>query len=382
MIEGTICQFSSLIPAAAMTVARSAPELASLTTAIKIWGRELGFQQIGIAGIDLAVPEAQMLAWLAAGFHGAMDYMARHGIKRSRPAELVPGTVRVIAARLDYLPPAAADPWAVLRDPGLGYVSRYALGRDYHKVVRNRLQRLADRIAAVIGPFGYRVFVDSAPVLEKALAEQAGLGWIGKHSTLLDRRAGSWFFLGEIYVDLPLPVDQPATAHCGRCTACLEACPTRAIVAPYRVDARRCLSYLTIELHGPIPLEFRRALGNRIYGCDDCQLACPWNRLARVTAEPDFRVRHGLDTSNLVELLGWNEAEFLRYTAGSAIRRIGHERWLRNIAVALGNAPPSPAVREALQTRLTHSAELVREHVAWALAEQAIAERQNAGSNP
>lgn len=353
-----------------MVVVQSAPELASLAVAVKTWGRELGFQQVGIAGIDLTNPETRLLDWLADGFHGAMDYMVRHGVKRSRPAELVPGTVRVIAARLDYLPPTAANPWNVLRDPELGYISRYALGRDYHKVVRNRLQRLADRIAAAIGPFGYRVFVDSAPVLEKALAEQAGLGWIGKHSNLLDRRAGSWFFLGEIYVDLPLPVDQPTTAHCGRCTACLAACPTCAIVAPYRVDARRCLSYLTIELRGPIPLEFRRALGNRIYGCDDCQLVCPWNRLARVTTEPDFRVRHGLDAPSLVELLGWNEAEFLRRTEGSAIRRIGYERWLRNIAVALGNAPHSPVVIKALQARLANSAELVREHVTWALAEQ------------
>ena len=350
-----------------MTIALSTAELAELAAAIKTWGRELGFQQVGIAGIDLDEPEARLLDWLAAGFHGAMDYMARHGLKRSRPAELVPGTVRVIAARLDYLPPAAADPWRVLHDPALGYLSRYALGRDYHKVLRNRLQRLADRIAATIGPFGYRVFADSAPVLEKALAERAGLGWIGKHSNLLNRQAGSWFFLGEIYVDLPLPADEPGLAHCGRCVACLDVCPTRAIVAPYRVDARRCLSYLTIELHGPIPLEFRRALGNRIYGCDDCQLVCPWNRFARVTAEPDFRVRHGLDAPGLVELFGWDEAEFLRRSEGSAIRRIGHERWLRNIAVALGNAPHSPAAIAALQARQAHSSALVREHVAWAL---------------
>ncbi|MCC8986518.1 MAG: tRNA epoxyqueuosine(34) reductase QueG [Candidatus Contendobacter sp.] len=350
-----------------MTVALSIAELAELAAAIKIWGRELGFQQIGIADIDLREHEAWLLDWLAAGFHGAMDYMARHGVKRSRPAELVPGTVRAITARLDYLPPAAADPWRVLPDPELGYLSRYALGRDYHKVLRNRLQRLADRIAAAIGPFGCRVFTDSAPVLEKALAERAGLGWIGKHSNLLNRQAGSWFFLGEIYVDLPLPADAPGLAHCGRCVACLDACPTRAIVAPYRVDARRCLSYLTIELHGPIPLELRRSLGNRIYGCDDCQLVCPWNRFAQVTAEPDFRVRHGLDAPGLVDLFGWDEAEFLRRTEGSAIRRIGHERWLRNIAVALGNAPHSPAVIAALQVRQAHASALVREHVAWAL---------------
>jgi epoxyqueuosine reductase len=341
-----------------------------LAALIKTWGRELGFQQIGIAGIDLGESEVRLLDWLAVGFHGEMDYMARHGVKRSRPAELVPGTVRVIAARMDYLPPDIADSWQVLNQHDLGYVSRYALGRDYHKVLRSRLQRLADRIAAVIGPFGYRVFVDSAPVLEKALAAKAGLGWIGKHSNLLDRQAGSWFFLGEIYVDLPLPVDEPASAHCGRCTACLDLCPTQAIVAPYRVDARRCISYHTIELHGPIPLEFRRAMGNRIYGCDDCQLACPWNRFAQPSVEPDFRARHGLDAPKLIELFNWDEAEFLRRTEGSAIRRIGHERWLRNIAVALGNAPRSPEVITVLQARWTHSSELVREHVVWALAEQ------------
>ena len=356
-----------------MTVSLAAPALAELAAALKIWGRELGFQQVGIADIDLQEHETRLLDWLAAGFHGAMDYMARHGVRRSRPAELVPGTVRVISARMDYLPPAAADPWGVLQCPELGYVSRYALGRDYHKVLRRRLQRLAGRIAAAIGPFGYRVFTDSAPVLEKALAEQAGLGWIGKHSNLLDRRAGSWFFLGEIYVDLPLPVDSPATGHCGRCTACLDVCPTRAIVAPYQVDARRCISYHTIEWPGPIPLEFRRAIGNRIYGCDDCQLVCPWNRFARPAVEPDFRARHGLDAPSLVDLFGWEEGEFLRRTEGSAIHRIGYERWLRNIAVALGNAPPAPAVTAALRARLAHSAELVREHVVWALVEPATA---------
>ncbi len=353
-----------------MTAVLTDIQPAQLAAAIKAWGRELGFQHVGIADIDLGEHETWLLDWLVVGFHGEMSYMARHGVRRSRPAELVPGTVRVIAARMDYGPLDAAEPWRVLRHPELGYVSRYALGRDYHKVLRQRLQRLAERLAAAIGPFGYRVFVDSAPVLEKALAEKAGLGWIGKHSNLLDRRAGSWFFLGEIYVDLPLPVDQPATAHCGRCTACLDICPTQAIVAPYRVDARRCISYHTIELPGPIPLEFRRAMGNRIYGCDDCQLACPWNRFARPTVEPDFRVRHGLDAPSLVELFGWDEAEFLRRAEGSAIRRIGHERWLRNVAVALGNAPQSPAVVDALQARLAYPSELVREHVVWALAEQ------------
>ena len=353
-----------------MTVLLTDSQLADLAATIKRWGRELGFQHLGIAALDLGAHEARLRDWLAAGFHGEMGHMARHGVKRSWPAELVPGTVRAITARMDYWPPNATEPWSVLHRPELGYVSRYALGRDYHKVLRRRLQRLAERIVAAIGPFGYRVFVDSAPVLEKALAEQAGLGWIGKHSNLLDRRAGSWFFLGEIYVDLPLPADAPASEHCGRCVACLEICPTRAIVAPYQVDARRCISYHTIELHGPIPLEFRRALGNRIYGCDDCQLVCPWNRFARPSVEPDFRARHGLDAPGLTELFGWDETEFLRRTEGSAIRRIGHERWLRNIAVALGNAPHSPTVVEALRTRLSHPSALVREHVVWALAER------------
>jgi epoxyqueuosine reductase len=345
-------------------------QLIELTTAIKAWGRQLGFQQIGIAAIDLGAAETRWRDWLAAGFHGEMDYMARHGTRRSRPAELVPGTVRVIAACMDYSPPDAAEPWRVLQSSHLGYVSRYALGRDYHKVLRQRLQRLADYMTADIGPFSYRVFTDSAPVLEKALAEKAGLGWIGKHSNLLHRQSGSWFFLGEIYVDLPLPVDQPATGHCGRCTACLDICPTQAIVAPYQVDARRCISYHTIELRGPIPLEFRRAMGNRIYGCDDCQLICPWNRFAQASVEPDFRARHGLDALELVELFSWDEAMFLQCTEGSAIRRIGYERWLRNVAVALGNAPRSSEIIATLQARRDHPSALVREHVEWALAVQ------------
>ena len=355
---------------AALSMLNRTPD-PTLATAIKQWGRELGFQHVGIAGIDLAAAEARLRAWLAAGFHGEMDYMARHGTRRSRPAELVPGTVRVITVRLDYLPPDAAAAGSVLRHPDLGYISRYALGRDYHKVVRQRLQRLASRIEAHIGPFGYRVFSDSAPVLEKALAEQAGLGWIGKHSNLLAREAGSWFFLGELYVDLPLPMDAPVTAHCGRCVACLEICPTQAIVAPYQVDARRCLSYHTIELAGAIPVPFRRAMGNRIYGCDDCQLVCPWNRFARPSVMPDFRVRHGLDAPSLTALFHWQEPEFLQRTEGSAIRRIGHERWLRNIAVALGNAPSSATIQAGLEARRAHPSALVREHVAWALAEQA-----------
>ena len=331
------------------------------------WAGALGFNAVGVSGIDLGEDERHLLDWLQAGCHGEMDYMQRHGTLRSRPHELVPGTLRVISVRMDYLPEGQADAEGVLANPQLGYVSRYALGRDYHKLMRNRLQKLADRIAHAIGPFGYRVFTDSAPVLEKALARNAGLGWIGKHSNLIDAKSGSWFFLGEILTDLPLAIDAPASNHCGTCTRCLAACPTAAIVAPYRVDARRCISYLTIELHGAIPLEFRAAMGNRIYGCDDCQLACPWNKFAKLTAEPDFRARHALDATSLIDLLAWSEEEFLQRTEGSAIRRIGHERWLRNIAIALGNAPPSPAVRDALLARASHSSELVREHVTWAL---------------
>ncbi len=312
-----------------------------------------------------------MLAWLERGFHGEMDYMATHGTKRSRPAELLSGTLRVISARLDYFPPDAADPQGVLDDPSAAYVSRYALGRDYHKVVRARLQALADRISTAVGEHHHRVFSDSAPVLEAALATKAGLGWRGKHTLLLNRQHGSWFFLGEIYTDLPLPVDTPEAGHCGTCRACLDVCPTQAIVAPYTLDARRCISYLTIELKGSIPLELRPLIGNRIYGCDDCQLVCPWNRFAQTAALPDFNVRNGLDSARLVELFAWNETEFNARLAGSPIRRIGHERWLRNIAVALGNAPVSPETQAALDTRRDHPSALVREHVAWALARQA-----------
>lgn len=340
-----------------------------LVADIKHWGRELGFQQVGIADTELGAAEAHLLNWLAQGRHGDMAYMAAHGTRRSRPQELEPGTVRVISVRLDYLPPAA-DSARVLADPERGFISRYALGRDYHKVLRAKLKRLAARIETAVGPFRYRVFTDSAPVLEKALAEKAGLGWIGKHTNLLARASGSWFFLGEIYTDLPLPVDAPAENHCGTCHACLDICPTQAIVGPYELDARRCISYLTIELHGPIPVELRPLMGNRIYGCDDCQLVCPWNRFARVAEEPDFNVRNRLDAPKLVELFGWTEDEFLKYTEGSAIRRIGHERWLRNIAVALGNAPPNDSIRAALQARAAHPSELVREHVRWALHRQ------------
>ncbi|MFY8135334.1 MAG: tRNA epoxyqueuosine(34) reductase QueG, partial [Aquimonas sp.] len=281
---------------------------------LEVWARALGFAAVGVSGIDLGEDEAHLLDWLSQGCHGEMDYMERHGTLRSRPQALVPGTVRVISVRMDYLPEGQAEAEAALADPQRAYVSRYALGRDYHKLMRTRLQKLADRIAKAVGPFGYRVFTDSAPVLEKALARNAGLGWIGKHSNLIDTKSGSWFFLGEILTDLPLPIDAPASNHCGTCTRCLTACPTAAIVAPYRVDARRCISYLTIELHGSIPEEFRAAMGNRIYGCDDCQLACPWNKFAKLSAEPDFRARHALDSSSLVELFDWSEEEFLRKT--------------------------------------------------------------------
>ena len=340
------------------------------------WARSLGFSQIGVADVDLSAAEQGLLAWLAAGFHGEMGYMQAHGLKRARPAELVPGTVRVITARMDYLPRDTPQDWTEretrrLASSGEAVISIYARGRDYHKVLRQRLQALAERIAEVIGPFGHRVFTDSAPVLEAELATRSGLGWRGKHTLALSREGGSMFFLGEIYVDLALPLTEAATAHCGSCEACITACPTGAIVAPYRLDARRCISYLTIEHHGPIPEELRPLMGNRIYGCDDCQLICPWNKFARRSALPDFDERAGMAGSQLAVLFGWSEGEFLRATEGSAIRRIGHERWLRNIAVALGNAlraKDDPAMRTALQARVGHPSALVREHVAWALA--------------
>ncbi|MBF8269507.1 MAG: queG [Gammaproteobacteria bacterium] len=342
----------------------------TLTQQIKAWGLELGFQQIGITGVDLSTDAKHLDNWLHAGRHGEMTYMSRHGSRRSRPQELVQGTLRVISARMDYFPPDARLAPTVLADQRRAYISRYALGRDYHRLLRKRLQDLADRISDSIGTFGYRAFVDSAPVLEKALARNAGLGWIGKHSNLINPKAGSWFFLGELYTDLPLPVDEPFVAtHCGSCQACLDVCPTRAIVAPYQVDARRCISYLTIELKGPIPLEFRKAMGNRIFGCDDCQLLCPWNRFAKPASEAGFRVRHGLDAPELVSLFQWSREEFFRKTEGSAIRRIGYERWLRNIAVALGNAVSSGQITAALAARAGHESELVREHVQWALSQ-------------
>jgi len=352
---------------------RSAAEvidMEALARDIPKWGRALGIAQIGIADTDLREEEARLLDWLGQGRHGEMDYMARHGSRRARPAELVPGTLRVITARLDYLPPRAKPAAAVLADPYRAYVARYALGRDYHKVLRNKLARLVRRIADAVGPFHYRVFTDSAPVLEVALAAKSGLGWRGKHTLLLTREAGSFFFLGEIYTDLPLPVTGPASEHCGSCRACIDACPTGAIVAPYELDARRCISYLTIELKGSIPEELRPLIGNRVYGCDDCQLVCPWNKYASPSPEPDFAVRHGLDDAELIALFQWPEQEFEARTEGSAIRRIGYERWLRNLAVGLGNAPHSARIVRALARRAEDPSPLVREHVAWALAEQ------------
>ena len=353
-------------------------ELADLALQIKQWGKELSFQQVGIADTDLSEAEVHLQNWLAKNFHGEMDYMQRHGVKRSRPALLHEGTVRVISARMDYLPESTAVMNQSLADPASAYISRYALGRDYHKMMRNRLQKLTDKIQAEVFSstrqqklnLGMRAFVDSAPILEKALAEKAGLGWIGKHSNLINRKAGSWFFLGEIYTNLPLPVDSPATPHCGACTACLAICPTQAIVAPYQVDARRCVSYLTIELHGSIPEELRSLIGNRIYGCDDCQIICPWNRFASLTGEKDFNPRHQLNIQQLLDVFDWSEETFLIKTEGSAIRRIGHSRWLRNIAVALGNCSPSAGVIDVLKLKLNHHSELVREHVQWALAQQ------------
>lgn len=355
-------------------VSLTSDELAELAQRIKRWGSELGFQRVGVADTDLESHEDRLQAWLEAGYHGEMEYMARHGTRRSRPGELLPGTLRVISARMDYRTDQARPTDELLDESDRALVSRYALGRDYHKVLRKRLQKLATRVEQAIGPFGYRVFVDSAPVLEKALAEKAGLGWIGKHSNLLDRKAGSWFFLGEIYTDLPLPVDAPAENHCGDCVRCIEACPTGAIVAPYRVDARRCISYLTIELKGSIPVELRPLMGNRIYGCDDCQLVCPWNRFSQPSGEDDFLPRHDLDDAALVSLFGWSEAEFLQRTEGSAIRRTGYEGWLRNIAVALGNVDLERSsdpgrVLDALASRRDHDSALVREHVEWALAQ-------------
>ena len=345
---------------------------AALARKIRALASEFGFQRCGIAGIELGADEDHLRDWLANGLYGSMDWMARHGDKRSRPAELIPGTLRVISVGLDYGRNDDDSAWQTLADGERAYVARYALGRDYHKLMRSRLQQLADRIAQEIGPFGHRVFVDSAPVLERALARNAGLGWIGKHTCLIDKDGGSWFFLGEIYVDLPLPVDLPASAHCGTCVRCIDICPTQAIIAPHKLDARRCISYLTIEHEGAIDEELRPLIGNRIFGCDDCQLVCPWNKFARKTDEPDFRARNNLDEATLAELFAWEEDEFLQRTEGSAIRRSGHARWLRNIAIALGNAPTTQEVVAALQSRREQADPVVREHIEWALARHGL----------
>jgi len=357
--------------------------LSGLAVSIKAWGRELGFRAVGIADIELAGARARLADWIDRGYHGEMDYMAKHGSRRSRPDELVPGTARVICARMDYKP-ESVDSAQVLGDSTKAFVARYALGRDYHKLVRARLQSLAERIARIAGPLGYRGyrgFTDSAPVMEVELARKAGLGWRGKHTLLLSRDAGSYFFLGEIYTDLPLPVDQPVSEHCGDCTRCIDVCPTQAIVGPYELDARRCISYLTIELKGSIPEPLRPLIGNRVYGCDDCQLVCPWNRFAPVSAESDFSVRNGLDAAQLAHLFAWSEVEFGQRMAGSAIRRIGYERWLRNLAVGLGNAPTSELVVDALKARATVDSKLVREHVNWALSRHAQADGARASRN-
>lgn len=339
-----------------------------LAQQIKQWGRELGFQQVGIADVDLRQHESRLQEWLAAGYQGEMSWMAEHGHKRSRPAELLPGTVRVISVRMDYLP-GDTQQAKLLTRRDKAYVSRYALGRDYHKLIRKRLSKLAGMIVDEVGDDAQqRPFVDSAPVLERAIAEKAGLGWIGKSTMLVNSKAGTWFFLGELFTNLPLPVeDESSSNHCGSCTACLDICPTKAFAGPYQLDARKCISYLTIESKASIPRELRKAIGNRVFGCDDCQLICPWNKFAKPTAEGDFKPRHNLAAPDLAELFMWSEEEFLQKTEGSAIRRIGHERWLRNLAVALGNAPRSESVIQALQARLEDSSPLVREHVEWAL---------------
>lgn len=344
-----------------------------LAADIRRWGRELGFNQVGITDTELSAAEEGYRQWILKGFHGAMDYMEKHGDKRTRPAELIPGTLRVISVRMDYLPPKARNTEEVLQDGQQAFISRYALGRDYHKVLRSRLQKLCDRINARTADhkFNYRVFTDSAPVLEVELAEKAGLGWRGKHTLLLSREAGSWFFLGEIYTDLPLPTDRAGQNHCGTCNACMTICPTQAIVAPYEVDARRCISYLTIELKESIPEELRPLIGNRVYGCDDCQLVCPWNRFAQITEQPDFHIRNGLDDITLAELFAWDEETFKEKMAGSAIYRIGYHQWLRNLAVGLGNAPGTPEVIAALKSRENFESALVREHVEWALERHA-----------
>ena len=350
--------------------------LRELAEQIKVWGQELGFAQVGICDTDLTAEEPKLQQWLDNDYHGEMGYMANHGMMRARPHELHPGTRRVISARMNYLPPNAGFA-TNLKDPNLGYISRYAGGRDYHKMIRNRLKKLGDRVEAELKLMGFsqpnsRPFVDSAPILERPLADKAGLGWTGKHSLLLNSDAGSWFFLGELFIDLPLPVDAPVKADCNTCVACIKSCPTNAIVEPYIVDGRRCISYLTIELQGAIPVEFRQAIGNRIYGCDDCQLVCPVNSQAPITNEQDFHTREPLQQPELLSLFAWSEKEFLKLTEGSAIRRIGHKRWLRNIAIALGNAPTNASIITALESRKLSEEvdEVVSEHIDWALEQQ------------
>ncbi len=357
-------------------------DYSKLANDIKSWGLALGFNHIGITDTNLHTAEIKHQAWIAKGFHGEMDYMAKHGVKRTQPAQLVPNTIRVISARLDYLPPNAADSEAVMNDSSKAFISRYALGRDYHQVIRNKLQKLSAKIQSELAHyesasqsenldanlFEYRVFTDSAPVLEVALAEKAGLGWRGKHTLLINKNRGSWFFLGEIYTNLPLTIDEPSVNHCGTCSSCIDVCPTQAITAPYEVDARRCISYLTIELKGSIPLEFRPLIGNRVYGCDDCQLYCPWNKFAEITKEPDFAVKNGLDDISLVDCFYWTEDTFKKNMAGSAIYRIGYTQWLRNIAIGLGNATTTPAIVKALQSRVNDDSPMLREHVSWSLA--------------
>ena len=366
-----------------MTTPLNKADYKNLAESIKDWGLELGFQQVGITNTDLAKDEKYLLKWLDQAMHGEMDYMQRHGSKRTRPADLIPGTIRIISVRMDYMPDEGEDPEATLNNSQQAYVSRYATGRDYHKIIRNRLQKLAEKITIITGEYDYRTFTDSAPVLEKAIARNSGLGWIGKHTNLINPTAGSWFFLGEIYTDLPLPVDEPfVTDHCGSCTACIDVCPTQAIIEPYKLDARRCISYLTIELRESIPEEFRKELGNRIYGCDDCQLVCPWNKFTHHTAEKDFMIRNNLDSSTLIDLFNWTEEEFMKKTEGSAIRRIGYEAWLRNIAVALGNLLGNlvgkktsqkiiyEEVINVLEGKKYHPSTIVREHVEWALQQR------------
>ncbi len=345
--------------------------MVTLAADIKRWGIALGFTDIGITDVNLSQAEVAHQKWIKKGFHGEMDYMAKHGTKRTRPAELVPNTVRIISARLDYLPPKAKDSWAVINKADSAFISRYALGRDYHKVMRKKLQQLSSKIQTAIHDVEYRVFTDSAPVLEVELAEKAGLGWRGKHTLLINKNHGSWFFLGEIYTNLPLPIDKPANNHCGTCNACIDICPTQAITAPYEVDARRCISYLTIELKNSVPVEFRPLIGNRVYGCDDCQLTCPWNKFAETAQEEDFNVRHGLDDVSLIECFSWSEETFKEKMAGSAIYRIGYDQWLRNIAIGLGNASTKPEIIHALNARKEDTSTLVREHIDWALAQHA-----------